>query len=99
MGGRKEVRRFSDKRLEAVRIALFPEPTKNADGSFTLHDADENLHSALYDLRRLKADKVCIATVTTVLGQLYAARRALTESRWDNGEKALAENPSAGERP
>ena len=94
MGGRKVVRRLSNQRLEAVGAALFPKPTINADGSFTIHDADENLSAALYDMKRLGADKVCINTVTKVLAQLYEARDALTQGRWARGVEAFRDGPS-----
>jgi hypothetical protein len=67
----------------AARAALFPEPTKNGDRSMTVHDADENLSAALYDLRRTGADAVCIKTIERVLEQLRAARAALLPSGQD----------------
>lgn len=70
--------------VDLARIALFPKPAVNADGSFTLGDADENLSAALYDLKRLKADQVCINTIERVLEQLIAARKALAGSNWQS---------------
>jgi RecB family endonuclease NucS len=83
MSGRKVVRRFSNARLEAVRVALFPDEVQNPDGSTTILDADENLDAAIYDLKRTKADAVCIRTLEKILARLIQAREALTEGRRD----------------
>lgn len=64
-------------RLIAVGNTLFPPQTENADGSHTLHDSDENLCAALYDLQRLNADRVCINTIRKVLVRLQEAKRLL----------------------
>lgn len=70
-------------RLEAVSSALFPPSTANEDGSKILHDADENLSAAIYDLERLQADKVCISTISRVLKQIQAARDILAPLPWN----------------
>ena len=63
-----------EEKLQAVRDALFPANVPDGDGHYISHDAGDNLDGALYDLKRLGADQVCIDTIDRVVGQLTRAR-------------------------
>jgi hypothetical protein len=63
-----------------LREALFPEARKNEDGVLICFDVDLDLAGALYDLKRLEADKVCINTIERVLARLRTVRSILEES-------------------
>ncbi len=71
-----------EEKLTVIETILFPAATTNDDGSKTLHDVDENLDSALYDLRRTKADPVCITTVENVVDRLTEVRKLLGVPDW-----------------
>jgi hypothetical protein len=70
----------AEQKVKALREALFPEARKNEDGVLIFFDADEDLAAALYDLKRLQADKVCISTIERVLGRLRTVRSILEEN-------------------
>lgn len=70
----------AEQKIKALREALFPEGRKNEDDWLICFDADLNLAGALYDLRRLKADKVYINTIETVLDRLRTVRSILEEN-------------------
>ena len=65
-------------RITKVKDILFPSIGSDIN---IINDVDLNLESALYDLKRLKADKVCISTIEDVLEQLYKARRIIEKGR------------------
>lgn len=64
-------------RIMAAKVALFPSPVKNSDGSTTSGDAAHNLAGALYDLENDGVDRVCIDTIKRVLAQIVLAGNAL----------------------
>jgi hypothetical protein len=70
----------AEQKIKALREALFPKARKNEDGWLICFDADLDLAVALYDLKRLEADKVCISTIERVLARLRTVRSILEEN-------------------
>ena len=62
--------------IQKLEKALFPEAEKR-DGFNVSADAYYNIGGAIYDLKRMGADAVCIRTLERIEEQLYAARKLL----------------------
>jgi hypothetical protein len=66
-------------RLRAALKLIFPEDTRNPDGSWTDHGADDNLEAAIIDIQRGTTDQVVCNTLHRVLRQLSDARTVLEQ--------------------
>lgn len=71
-----------EQKLQEIEAALFPPAVANEDGSKMIHDVDDNLDAALYDLRRTRADEACISTIEKVLSRLHEVRDILGSPAW-----------------
>lgn len=66
--------------LEKINSALFPPAKKQRDGVMIDSDAYYNLEGAILDLKRLKADAVCIRTIERVQQQILAVSKVLQKA-------------------
>ncbi|MBY0561528.1 hypothetical protein [Hyphomicrobium sp.] len=69
-----------EKALEKISSALFPTPRKERGGHLIDSDAYYNLEGALIDLKRTKADPVCIKTIERVQKQIHQVSRILIDA-------------------
>lgn len=70
--------------INLISTTLFPPSTENDNKSRIIHDVDENLSAALYDLDRLEAYAVCRNTIRHVLAQLRTVRKIVGAAAWNN---------------
>ncbi len=66
--------------LAKINAALFPPPRKERGEVMVCADAYYELEGAIIDLKRLKADAVCIKTVERVQQQILAVSKVLQKA-------------------